>query len=484
MGAIGSKSELCKICVVYGYNENPFSWIENESRSVYRISGLIIDCHGKQYVLTTRTKLINCKNIVMYHQYCGDKNVNILRHDMYIIFQIPEYDIVILGSKNSDSFNLNIGEIVTDDIFKIDNVTGYDILNESFIVPTKKSQYSTIITEMNLTSSKIDYKLNMYQTKFHKNVMYDQSYLPNTLMYEFTINTKNKLGIYGAVIYNKKHKLVGMVTKENNDRIFVLPTKILHKIVQDFVDNLSDKSVYTGILDLPFNYHITKKSNAKIVDNCTVQTISGLFEIKKDDFIIGIDEKDLIIEKGMGMIYDKDFDTNIPINMYAKYNLSRTKPIKLKIKRRKKIYDIDIFGTPYIDIIPISNREWYNPIQNIPFLEINGLIIAQITHELLETAMTKKIEICNELLDAYFNDIDVPINNYLVIIDCINSELIKSHNLPSIDNNTDDQKIICPIITNINEQCVSTLNDLNNIKCDNYLISCGSNLNNQFSFKV
>ena len=114
MGVIGSKEKLGQIAVIYGYSPNDFSWLQIDNRAIYQTSGLIITLNNKQYVLTTRSRLISCQNIIMYYCHFNDSEP-IFRNNLQIIFQSIEYNIIILGTKGKNKLDFESSELISGD---------------------------------------------------------------------------------------------------------------------------------------------------------------------------------------------------------------------------------------------------------------------------------------------------------------------------------------------------------------------------------
>jgi hypothetical protein len=475
MGTIGSKEDLGQIVVIYGNNTNDFTWREIELRSIYQTSGLIVDYHDKKYVITTRQRLISCKNIVMYHSYFCGKEEPVMRNDLQIIFQSIELNIIVLVTKNCDELDLTMGEIISGHFNPKNICPSYDITQDVFVVPTKKSIYHTIRMEMDLVSETINYHVHIYDVKFIKSMIYDKSYVPDTYMYKFGFKnsdnvdsakpgskTDHKLiGICGAIIFNKKHQLVGTITKCESKYLYVLPLKALMKIFNDFLEYLNKPSEYIGSLSVPFNYQINK-SNCEIIQNILVCTNNGNKFLKKDDIIISIAGNPIEIMNENIMIYDNIYKNRIPLDMFVRLNFNKQTPINMVVKRKKKLLNMNIFGVCQNEIMTLTNVSHYHPINSIPYVNFNGIIIVQLTHELLDITMFNKKIILNSIISKYFDDGD---DNYniLLIIDCLDDTIAKKYNFPQFENTDEKQIIICPFITMVNEKIISSLPEFENI---------------------
>ncbi|XWV24962.1 hypothetical protein QJ856_gp0817 [Tupanvirus deep ocean] len=505
MGVLGSKESLGQIVVIYGYNSNDFAWRNFDSRSVYHTTGLIIKHQNKKYIVTTRQRLISCKNIVMY--YCYFRGTEpVMRNDLQILFQSIEYNIVILGTKDCDEFDLTMSEIIYGDHDPKNICPSYDITKSSFVVPTKRSHFHTVRMDMDLESNTINYQVHIYDVKFMKSFIYDSSYVPNNYMYKFTFKneTEPKLyGICGAIIFNKKHQLVGMISMSEENELYVLPTKTLCKVVNDFVRFKDNPNQYKGIVSLPFNYALNNNHveitdiNTFVLDSPSGTSFASSSELskrsspsgtskkifRKNDKLISVGNFDIEVDDGIN-VYDKDFRENIPLEIFIALNFDCDKPLDITILRKKKIINMSLCSASTRDCLPLTNRSYFYPINSIPYVNLNGIIFVQITHELLDITMYRNILLSNNLLGKYFADENDNYNKIL-IIDCLNYEIAEKYKLPQLLLTSEKQKLECPFVTTINGKDVSNLIELQNIITSNtkdkkIIIRVGVSYTNQF----
>ena len=464
MGALGSKEDLGQIVAIYGYNPNDFPWRSTDSRSVYQTSGLIIDCHDKKYVVTTRQRLISCKNIVMYHSYFRGIEEPVMRNDLQIIFQFIEFNIIILTTKDCDELDLAMSEIISGYYDPKIICPTHDIMKNHYTVPTKKSQYHTVRMDIDLNSETINYDVHIYDVKFIKSIIYDKSYVPDTYMYEFALkNIKNTklFGICGAIIFNKKFQLVGIISQSEGKSIYVLPANTLTRIITDFTKYSNSPDLYNGPALLPFSYDINNDSCCIITENANVHTEQNNKLLKKNDIVISVAGYAVQLQNEKVMIYDNNFKDNIPLDMHISLNFDANMPFNLVIKRKGKTISMDIFPIHQNKSLALTNMPYFCPLDIIPYVNINGVIIVQLTHELLDVTYFNKKILQNIVIDDYFenksNNINVPI-----IIDCLDDTLAKKYELPQFIN-SGKKKHQCPFVTMANGMIVSSLQELENI---------------------
>ncbi|XWV26212.1 hypothetical protein QJ857_gp0864 [Tupanvirus soda lake] len=488
MGILGSKENLGQIVVVYGYNSNDFTWRNLDLRSVYHTTGLVIKYQNKKYIVTTRQRLISCKNIVMYHCYFRGTEP-VMRNDLQIMFQSIEYNIVILGTKECDEFDLTMSEIIYGDYDPKNICPSYDITKSKYVVPTKRSHFNTVRMDMDLESDTINYQAHIYDVKFVESFIYDTSYVPNNYMYKFIFKNEpdSKLyGICGAIIFNKKHQLVGMVSMCEENELFVLPTKALIKIVNDFFRFKNNPNQYSGITTLPFNYKINSDC-VEITNTNIVISNTGKKLVKKNDKLISIGNFDIEINTD-ALVYDIDFKESIPLEIFVALNFDCDKPFDVILQRKKKIINISLYGMPVKDYLPLTNQSYYYPINSIPYVNLNGIIFVQLTHELLDITVYRNVILSNNLLDKYFADEN---DNFkkILIIDCLNHEIAEKYKLPQLLPISEKQILKCPFVTTINGKETTNLVELENIISTNIkdkkiIIRTGISYTDQFDIIV
>lgn len=479
-----------QLCVIYGYHSNYFSWQDNTDRTVYHTTGLIFEIENNYYVLTTRSHLISCKNIIMYHRYLRDNEI-ILRNDLRILFQSIEYNIIILVSENKNSFDPLESEIISGDYDKLAICPSYIFPTDSQGVPTKRSKYSAIKTNMDLTSDTLKYEIDSLNVKYLLPFMESETFLPAVFLYKYRIDdTSDMLGIIGSVIVNKKNQLIGIVSKSISNNLFVLPTILLSKIVFDFANNLSNPDAYEGLCSLNICFDINNQSKIEISENNIVKKENDTFILKKNDIINKIDGKNPYINNDIVLVYDSKLGENIPIDIYFQLNSANGKEISLEIDRFGTIINLNIVGSINRKELSLTNIPYFNPDLPIPFINLGGIIIVEFTHELLDIMFSNKIYISNKLIDNFIheglldNELE-QINNMLLIIDCLDNNLAKKYNLPQLKSNNSHN--VVPFVTKINDYSVSSLCDIENIISDisnNFFLIASLDMSTKYSIDI
>ena len=415
-------SPIVSIC---GYNNNEFMWKEaSDNDAVYQTTGIIIVWEGKRYIITIREYLISCRHIVMY-RYAQDQTV--VKNMLQIYFQSLEYNILILGTE--EVLDLSI-----------------DLKSTKLIAPTKRSGYNVTIVKM-----REDYYIDTYDVKFVKATIYNKSYLPDKYMYKFTIsNCKDLFGSCGAPILNKKNILIGMVMKSDNAKLLVLPTKAMQKVVDDFVSFIYRPFSYQNLLKLPITLQI-KKSKVTVLEEKAL--------------LISVDHNDISVVDDIIMIYDKDYNNQIPLDIYLNLTLKQDIAVILQIEKKKVQSEVSLFPVPYtFPYFPLSKQLNFEPCETIPYINLKGIIIVEMTHEVCDIMMRHRKTINNYIMENLEGN-----HPHLLIIDCLDPTLRKKYKLPNIIPDK-KQTLKCPVIVTIDERAVTTLADVN--MSAQYIICC------------
>lgn len=454
MGIPGSKENLEQLVAIYGYNIKDFGWQDTNYRSMCYASGVIINCNEKKYILTTRDRFIYCQDIVMYHSYYR-KEEPIMRHNLDIIYQSIEHNIIILVSKGCLELDLTKGELVNDQNIPKTLTNGYHILGDSFPVPTKKTNLYLIKSAINFEPD-IIFQTQIHDVQFIKSIVDEYKYLPRTLMYYFSLKIEPDI-LNGSVIINRRQHLIGIVSRSNDGYLYVIPMKIIRKIVNDFIYYENQPEKYSYPITLPFGYYVHDKT-ALIHKKYIVDTDNGKKHLKANDQIISVSKSDIIIKQNDINVYDSELKIPIPFDIYLNMNFKIGDMVNIIFERDGKKINLTIRTTAFIIFPKISSSDIYFPNYTIPYININGLIIVELTHELMDLLVMKKIMVRNYLVDNLMHE-EANSESVLMIIDCLNSDLALTWNLPRLEAHT-KQKIHAPFVFAINGISVSSLADI------------------------
>lgn len=161
------------------------------------------------------------------------------------------------------------------------------------------------------------------------------------------------------------------------------------------------------------------------------------------------------------MVYDSDYVMLLPIDVYIRNHFRSGATMNIETSK----YNVDVFGIPYDNYeFPLTKQPSYHPTNVIPHCIIQGIVIVEFTHELLNIFALHNLEITNSIVNKFMSG-KIITTQYLFIVDCIDDNLLKK-GLPSMSKIKDDgRKHVhkCPIIFTINKSTVSSLEEINKL---------------------
>lgn len=504
MGASNSREALGQLVTIYGFNEHNFPWRLKNGKTFYRTNGLIFNIGASKYVVTVRSGLVGCGDLVMYYaDFKGEGQI--MRNELHILFQCIDYDIIILGTINHNELRLDESDNISDGTF--DDISGgisnnyvipsYDIRKNKYIVPSRRANYLTVVMDMDMDSKVINYCADIYDVRYIGDMVVEEKYLPRNYIYKFEIdemkervmgfNPDTVTGVCGSFIINGKRQLIGLITQVNKKELTVLPKKTLFKIIKDFemYRTISDK--YNGPPKLPFALKASKGS-AKVICLHNQETV-----LKKNDHLISISDSKIIVCDNEIMVHDEDLKKNIPIDIFFKINCGNN-PTKVSFIRGKEEFSGHISSCDSvcqcsnIDI-PLSKQPYFHPRETIPYIIVKSFVVVQLTHEFLDIIFRNLIIPKNYLIKKYMNGKLAKIEKILLIIDCLDDEFADRYELPLINGGfigQEEQIVDFYVLDKINNVKVSTFEDVNKILSENSKITIKmkryENILKKFSF--
>jgi len=413
-----SKNIFSQTCTIYGYDVNDFAWDKSKMDSTPwgQTHGLIVQYNSNTYILSSRSIFLKCKSIVMYHcRYGKYGKVSVYRQPLQILFQMAEYDIIILGSIGMKSFDVSKSEIMS-------GVKTQEIVDPYLMTDRQASikddNYHMMMIYLEINPKNVKYDFNMYQLSYKTSTILDQSFV-SVFVHTFEI-IKSTVhdAIWGSIIYNRQHEMVGMVTGiENDHSVFVLPYRTIYTTIENFVQNIDQVDQYSGLLNIPLRLAIV---DSQIVSTAqvTLRTTNGNKNIKKNDQIMTINKQKVEIQKDQILIRDEQLCSYVPLTVFFNQNLKKKQPMNIAICRNKKNISLDAYGRKMKDtILPITDVPYYFPTGTIPYVNLNGLIMVQLTHELLGIVLMNNIK--------YTNMIDTQYSQKVIILDCLDKRINK-----------------------------------------------------------
>ena len=272
MGGIGSKEKINQLVTIYGYRYRDVPWLELDSRKVYQANGLIITHEGRTYLLTTRSFLIGCEILTAYYCVYYQNKEFIFKNDLEIFFQSVDFNLVLMVSKDKNVFDFYSGQLLTNlapfpntNNWKNFEFNSCPILDDILNIPTKKNTYYLIKMNLDLQSETLNFMMDFRDVRYMENTIINESYLPTNLFHRFTIDEKKNSpilnGITGTAIFNKKHKLIGIVGKVINSsgEMLIITSRVIKKFLIDFFSYVNKPNMYIGLCHLPITYKVSNE---------------------------------------------------------------------------------------------------------------------------------------------------------------------------------------------------------------------------------
>jgi hypothetical protein len=448
------------VVLVQGQYPNELPWKGNYGKSRYRTTGYLFEAEGKCYLMTIRSKMISCRNLSMKYYVIWNNNEILYSNQLQIIFQMIEYDIIICTTKNRDTidFSESVVEMSKTSIESQVPFPEIKQLNKP-IIPTKRSKY--IVIKPDYSSTEKEFTVNMFQVKYFQTKIEKSNYTPPILVYCYKlvvpIENNKLIGINGACVTNVNGEIVGLVyqiTPEHN--IHVLPTKTIRNIVHYFSYGMNNQLQFDGLLSLDLPLRVNSKNNivAKMDKSC----------IQKNDKIKSINGMVPFIEKKKIFMHDNDLKINLPWDIYWTMNLDKNQSVSVSVERtsgksKKTKFDAKLTGIPINkQIFPITSQPYFYPIDMIPHINLQGIIIVDFTHELLDIMACNDINLQHDIINNFLNSDDDQFNQNMLVIDCLDNELAKKYSLPVLKNKTD-----CMLVKSINGVEFKTVKEFHNL---------------------
>ncbi|AEQ32715.1 hypothetical protein [Megavirus chiliensis] len=431
------------IMVVYGYNNNYFPWHTCIDNTVYKTCGLVIDYYQEKYIITTRQYLISCENLVGYSY--DQESCQVTRHIL---------------TKISHSIESNIMILKILDYQDNDNLVGHDL--NYYTLPKKNKLYQIIMPQFNSDTDKREFEMHIYDTKFLKSCIFDKNFVPRNYLYKFRLSKNDSTNLSGSIVFKSK-KIIGLTVAIMSKYLFVVPVKIIKKIIRDYVYSQQHQLQLCGLVCLPFDYEITK-NNVLISKQIKVSTSCGNKIIKSQDIIKTINYRKIQIIDDEAVIYDNELEDYIPIDIYCRWNHNVNNDFIVELSRNNKIIVVNINKCKTTRDLALTSQWDINFDTIIPYYEFNGLILTWLTHELIDMLVINNIEPENHIIQKLLQGECIELNKILIIIDCIDDQLVNKYQLPTLKiNSKNNYTLSCPVVLEINNNNIQYLQNLNDL---------------------
>jgi len=469
------------IVAIYGTKLNDFRWapdgassppkvgssgptrIEDSTKQnlIYHTTGLLIRHNHKTYVVTTRSKIISCQNIVMFCNCCADEQ-QVMNCRLHVLFQMIEYDLVIMEPI--------LTERVSNENFPLGlTINEYTVLSE--ILKSKcvaiRINIRAEIGEPDKIQDLVDYQIHIHPISYLTTANDYATYLPPILKYQFTFddehdphiaNTKLN-GIIGSVVFDDNSNLIGIIHKIHSETIFVIPSHYLQRAVSNFTMFLTKPNEFFGPLTLPLDLKVVG-NDVLINSSLKINTSDGTKLLKKNDKLLKLNDN--LISPQL-TVWSEHLETELPLDIYLRTELKYQTMGKLLIDRNGKQIIMNFVGVPAQKFIfPLTAQPYFGPESGVLHINIRGLIVTLFTHELIDILISYGKSPSNQVIDSFFVNGISTHKHYLLVIDCINDNLTESYQLPVLKSKSKGLGI--PIVKKVNSRKVKTLADIEMIR--------------------
>jgi hypothetical protein len=436
------------------------------TQSVTITCGLLIDIRDRLFILSARRDLAACTKFQVFYTMANcpltptlvpqDKSAVVFSQDLHIVFSSADFDIVLFASSGLDHFNPKLDKafnpvehtLSTFDLGKI---------KDHFVLPKVVDQtdqtdqikgFSTIVVFDNVLTlepggsmSKATLKL-FYLGSAVTKIMDSQPMI--FLTFDIEKSTKPTPDILeGSPVYGTNGKFHGIIIKVHmqSNRVFVLPTKVLSKILYDFADYRIGPDSYKGIVDLPICYDIYE--GKIIVSQKFKQTAEPTTHNPNPmPFVVGLyDEITKIngfaLSTANGTVYVEDqldYKVSLPLDLYVALYFGLGDSVDLTFDRNGIVYTLKVGCVPARQMaetlkrIQLTCQPYFHPTNYIPYeIDDEKIVYVRLSYELIRALQATSHDGIF-IKPINFKQVDKNIRT-IVQIDCLNTALAKSRNL-------------------------------------------------------
>lgn len=395
------------------------------NRKTVQANGFIIK-GDVNYVITIRYPLFSCQNIVGYYVSSSKKEQVLFKNDLDVLFHIPEFNIMILKTRNKSTFDCN-ESINLGDINKLNNTVDGFVLDETIFVPVKEGIHYVMNMGLDISSPNTNFIMNVREIKYKQVIFQEDAITPLNMYYQYEHDSDN---VVGSPIFNSKMKFIGMVEKiMNKKEMRIIPGYIIKTIVDRF---------FKGDYLEPFMCDIDEKDKISIVysdegNHCTIYGEYGC------------------------SIYDKSLKNIIPIDVWFKIH-KRSNDI-VKIMKGKEI--IKLYHHP--TRLKISSALLYQPKCSFLVKKFLCMQVIELSHEYNNLFYQHGYLLNNIMMDKIFEEDKE--RSYLMILSCdeMLRKKLNSENSTDLISLSEKRELDVYFLESVNDIVVRKFSDLKNI---------------------
>lgn len=402
-----TRERIGQLITIYGNQLEMIPDTDFFSRKTLCSHGLIITIpnYDGVYILTTRA-LFGCGNIFGYYSIFVNRELHVFKNDLKIVYHIPEFNLMILATRNSETFDRAESVSLTKSQIKETN-SGLILCDNSFS-PSKESTHYIMQMDMCMESSRVEFQMNIQKMTFTKSSFVSNIIKPLCHYYVYDYPDNINDSVTGCAVFNSKMKVVGLVDrvlkKSNGDKeVKVIPSYLINKLLIFFMHPEPPFSMNFNAEEIK----LIKDKN--VVDGC-------------------------IIEEGVAL----------PLELWLSINYRANDEIEYFSKKSKGVLKHEATR------LKISSSERCNPSTMYPTRMFADMQLIELSHEVINCFYQNGYVLDNPIVDDIMNGI---VDQYLMIIPT-----------ESLATSTTKQNLDVSILTHINGERISDFEELK--ECD------------------
>lgn len=346
---------------------------------------------------TEKYILTRRKDLIMYQRISVYFNrttpsSNVLKNKARIIFQSTEYDLALLSCAYLETNNVKPCRLASGRLPKLDQV------------------YRQIHAELTPDMAN-DYRYTYHTTfvTFQHLTLTQNGYRPDVMCYDMTpiaIDAKT------SCVIDANFKLMAFMPYGG----YCLPIRLIHRML----------------------YHFQHRCQTLCYD--MIPDIVVIDDVKVEN----------------GMVYDKYWQQNLPVDLYLDLMVSPQKEVLVRttvndtiklVGHRRHLTAQPIFGASH----------------SVPHVIVNQIVIAELTHDLCAQAANMNFAIGNYAVQMDITNVQpLCCATWFIVLDCLDANIAKKFDLPQLTNGMYNDFCVynCPIILSLNGESIHNLQQI------------------------
>ena len=401
-------------------------------------TGIIITLSNNRYILAPAREILGYQSLLCFEA----TRKGILVHNVRIAYHQLAYDVAIFTSHNSTRLKKKTSYFI-DSINTMHCMSTCDPGNIECVTSDLVCDDANKVAQFCQQLYYVDSSIRCVCALGH---------MPASNICQVYIDMVHTTSNMHGAILQKHGELFGMIIGISDGNYMAVPANIMHSILRKYIDSIGNTHVH-DLPQCPFNYIV--KSRQIIIDRgCNLKLSNSVRQLRKGDIINKIDDYTILEQDGNAMVYCDD-SRIYTLKNYIQLVKKHQQITELTITRivgnsncQKKIA---------FDTYARNNAMKYSPMCGysacaITFANMNGIIIAELSHELLHVFAKLNVTLTCQAVQDYFKTGIGKAGIYL-IVDCISQHLAQQYNLPVCQfSSNNHSKLDAWCITSINGQ--------------------------------